>query len=168
MQNTKTPIVISSILLWNTLWRVQIELPVLNVFGLNYFGTSLVAQLVKNPPAMRKTWVQSLGWEDPLEKGTATHPSILAWRIPWTVIVHGVAKSWTWLSDWTVAMVLWTFWKAWGKQTQDKGDSAWKRGQALWRAGCSAGALMPAGDSQLLACGLNNQLKESSTSDSGL
>ena len=52
---------------------------------------SLVAQLVKNPPAMQETWVQSLSWEDPLEKGTATHTSILAWRIPWTA--HGVAKS---------------------------------------------------------------------------
>ena len=48
-------------------------------------GTSLVAQLVKNPPAMWETWVQSLGWEDSLEKGTATHSSILAWRIPWAV-----------------------------------------------------------------------------------
>ena len=46
---------------------------------------SLVAQLVKNPPAMREAWVRSLGWEDPLEKGKATHSSILAWRIPWTV-----------------------------------------------------------------------------------
>ena len=45
---------------------------------------SLVAQTVKNPPAMRRTWVQSLGWEDPLEKGTAAHSSILAWRIPRT------------------------------------------------------------------------------------
>ena len=50
----------------------------------------LVAQLVKNLPAMRDTWVQSLGWEDPLEKGTlekgiATHSSILVWRIPWTI-----------------------------------------------------------------------------------
>ena len=44
---------------------------------------SLVAQLVKNPPATWETWVRSLGWGDPLEKGTATHPSILAWRIPW-------------------------------------------------------------------------------------
>ena len=44
----------------------------------------IVAQLIKNPPAMRETWVPSLGWEDPLEKGTATHSSILAWRIPWT------------------------------------------------------------------------------------
>ena len=46
---------------------------------------SLVAQLVKNPPAMQETWVQSLVWEDPLEKGKATHSSILAWRISWTV-----------------------------------------------------------------------------------
>ena len=44
-----------------------------------------MAQLVKNPPAMQETWVRSLGWEDPLEKGKATHSSILAWRIPWTV-----------------------------------------------------------------------------------
>ena len=58
---------------------------------------SLVAQLVKNPPAMRETWVRSLGWEDPLEKGKATQSSILAWRIPW--IVHGVTKSQTRLSD---------------------------------------------------------------------
>ena len=47
-------------------------------------GTSLVTQTVKNMPAMLETWVQSLGWEDPLEKGMATHCSILAWRIPWT------------------------------------------------------------------------------------
>ena len=46
---------------------------------------SLVAQLVKNLPAVRETWVRSLGWEDPLEKGMATHSSILAWRILWTV-----------------------------------------------------------------------------------
>ena len=48
------------------------------------WGASLVAQLVKNLPAMWETWVQTLGWEDPLEKETATHSSILAWRIPWT------------------------------------------------------------------------------------
>ena len=47
-------------------------------------GASLVAQLVRNLPVMQETWVQSLGWEDPLEKGKATHSSILAWRIPWT------------------------------------------------------------------------------------
>ena len=43
-----------------------------------------MAQLVKNPPAMQVAWVRSLGWEDPMEKGMATHSSILAWRIPWT------------------------------------------------------------------------------------
>ena len=48
------------------------------------FLASLMAQMVKNPPAMQETWVQSLGWEDPLEEGMATHSSILAWRIPWT------------------------------------------------------------------------------------
>ena len=48
------------------------------------FGISLVAQMEKNLPAMRETGIQSLGWEDPLQKGMATHSSILAWRIPWT------------------------------------------------------------------------------------
>ena len=67
-------------------------------------GASPVAQLVKNLSAMQETWVQSLGWEDPLKEGIATHPSILAWRIPtdrgaWQVTVHGVAKSWTQLSN---------------------------------------------------------------------
>ena len=57
---------------------------------------SQVTQLVKNPPAMWETWVWSLGWKDPLEKGKATHSSILAWRIPWTIgdpmdyTVHGI------------------------------------------------------------------------------
>ena len=59
---------------------------------------SLVAQLVKNPSAMQETWVQSLGWEDPLKKGTATHSSILAWKIPW-ITVHGVTKSQIWLNN---------------------------------------------------------------------
>ena len=59
---------------------------------------SLEAQMVKNLPAMQETWVQSLGWEDSLEKGMATHCSILAWRIPmdrrdWQATVHGVAKN---------------------------------------------------------------------------
>ena len=45
---------------------------------------SLVAQMVRNLPAMQETWVQSLGWEDPLEKGMATHSDVLVWRIPWT------------------------------------------------------------------------------------
>ena len=54
-------------------------------YPLQYSWASLVAQLVKNPLAMRENWVQSLGWEDPLEKGMATHSSILVWRIPWAV-----------------------------------------------------------------------------------
>ena len=54
-------------------------------YPLQYSWASLGAQLVKNPPAMQETRVQSLSWEDPLEKGKATHSSILAWRIPETV-----------------------------------------------------------------------------------
>ena len=66
------------------------------------YGASQVAQVVKNPPAMWETWVRSLGLEDPLEKGKATHSSILAWRIPGTV--HGVAKSRTQLSDFHLSL----------------------------------------------------------------
>ena len=63
-----------------------------------------MAQLVKNLPAMQETWVQPLGWEDPLDKGMATQSSILAWRIPMDrgaqqATVHGITKSWTQLSD---------------------------------------------------------------------
>ena len=53
---------------------------------------SLVAQLAKNLPAVQETWVWSLGWEDPLEKETATHSNILAWRIPWTVYSMGLQR----------------------------------------------------------------------------
>ena len=53
-------------------------------YPLQYSWAFTEAQLVKNPPAMRETWIRSLGWEDPLEMGKATHSSILAWRIPWT------------------------------------------------------------------------------------
>ena len=53
----------------------------------------LVAQLVNNPPAMQETWVWSLGWEGPLEKGKDTHSSTLAWRIPWTVQSMGCKES---------------------------------------------------------------------------
>ena len=67
---------------------------------LQYSWASLVAQTVKNPPAMREIQVQSLGQEDPLEEGMATHSIILAWRIPmdrgaWRAMVHGATKSWT-------------------------------------------------------------------------
>ena len=54
-------------------------------YPLQYSWASLVAQLVKNLPAMHETLVGTLGWEDPLEKGKATHSSILAWRMPWTI-----------------------------------------------------------------------------------
>ena len=65
---------------------------------------STVAQTFKNLPVMWKTWVQSLGWEDPLQEGMATHSRILSWRIlmdrgAWQLTVHGVAKSRTRLSD---------------------------------------------------------------------
>ena len=70
------------------------------VYPLQYSWASLVAQMVKNPPAARKIWVRSLGWKDPLEEGMAIHSTILAWRIPkdrgaWQAPVHGVAKSQT-------------------------------------------------------------------------
>ena len=66
--------------------------------------TSLVVRMIKNLPAIWETWVRSLSQEDPLEKGMATHPSCLAWRIPvdreaWWAAVHGITKSWTQLSD---------------------------------------------------------------------
>ena len=57
------------------------------------FRTSLVAQMIKNLPAMRETQVWSLGWEDPLEDGMATHSSILAWRIPWTEETGGLQST---------------------------------------------------------------------------
>ena len=79
---------------WETLYKIC----------LRTVWASLVAQTVKNPPAMQETWVSCLGWEDPLEKGMATNSSILAWRIPWTEepgvdrgvwrpTIHRVAKS---------------------------------------------------------------------------
>ena len=65
-----------------------------------YMGIFLVAQMVNKMPAMRETWLQSLGREDPLENGMATHSSILAMeRGVWQTIVHGITKSWTQLRD---------------------------------------------------------------------
>ena len=76
-----------------SLWETEVE-------------DSLVVQMVKSLPAMREIWVQSLGWEDPLEKEMATHSSILTFKEPmservWWATVHRVAKSWTQLSDFT-------------------------------------------------------------------
>ena len=74
------------------------------VYPLGCSWASLLAQLVKNLPAMQETWIRSLGWEDPLEEGMATHSSVLARRIPmdrgaWWTTVHGIAKSLIQLSD---------------------------------------------------------------------
>ena len=65
---------------------------------------TLVVQRLKRLPAMWKTWVRPLGWEDPLEEGMAIHYSILAWRIPmdredWWATIHGITKSWIQLND---------------------------------------------------------------------
>ena len=73
-------------------------------YPLQHSWASRVAQMVKNLPAVSETWVQSLAWEDPVEEGMDTYSSVLAWRIPmdrraWWATVHGVAKSWTRLSD---------------------------------------------------------------------
>ena len=72
----------------------------LMIFTDNYSLKRVVAQMVKNLPAMRATWVWSLGWEDPREEGMATHSTILAWRIPmdrgaWRATIHRVTKSQT-------------------------------------------------------------------------
>ena len=90
----------SSILTWRTPWSLR-ELDTTEWLSYHMertnFGASLVAQLVKNPSAMRETWVWSLGWKDPLEMGMATCSSILAWKIPWTVSSMGsqtVGHNW--------------------------------------------------------------------------
>ena len=76
----------------------------------DFYCVSLVAQLVKNPPAMLGTWLWSLGWEDPLEKWKATHSSILAWRSPWTIESMGsqrVGHDWvtyTLPASWEICM----------------------------------------------------------------
>ena len=74
-------------------------------YPLQYSWASLETQLIENPPAMWESWVRSLGWEDSLEEGMATHTSILVWRTPWTedpgVLQSVGLQSWTWLSDWT-------------------------------------------------------------------
>ena len=67
-------------------------------YPLRYSWASLVAQTVKNPPAMHEIWIRYLGWEDPLEEGMATHSSILAWQIPmdrgaWRAEVHGSQRA---------------------------------------------------------------------------
>ena len=78
-------------------------------YPLQYSWVSIVAQLVKNPPAMWETWVRSLGWEDPLEKGKSTHCSILAWRIPWTIQYMGSQRV---RHDWaTFTFTIYVTWR---------------------------------------------------------
>ena len=77
-------------------------------YPLQYSWDSLGAQMVKNPPAMQEAWVLSLGWEDPLEEGMATHPSIIAWRIPmdrgaWWAPVCRVTESDDWVTKHSTA-----------------------------------------------------------------
>ena len=74
-------------------------------FSLKFHLNVCIAQLVNNLPAMWETWVWSLGWEDSLEKGKAAYSSILALRIPWTLL-HGVTKSWTRLSSFHFQMYM--------------------------------------------------------------
>ena len=92
---------------------------------------------------MQETPVRFLGWEDPLEKGKATHSSILAWRIPWTVLVHAVTKSWTWLSNFHLLSLwfhspLWTLWVSQTPVRRTGGQGAVSAlpgvpGMGLWR-----------------------------------
>ena len=103
----------SRLIVWERRWGGRVEglrSPREGIgYPLQYPWASLVAQLVKNLPAMWETWVWSLGLEDPLEKGKPTHSSTLAWRIPWTV--HGVAKSQTQESDTTEWLSLHFTWR---------------------------------------------------------
>ena len=84
---------IALMLLMNGCWRTVSPAQFIHISIIPPLWASLVAQMVKNPPVMQETWVWTLGWENPLEKGKGTHFSVLAWRSPWTV--HGVANSWT-------------------------------------------------------------------------
>ena len=81
-------------------WEVLLKKGQWSLFEFNFSseGVSLVAQLVKNLPAMWETWIRPLGWDDPLEKGKATHSSFLAWEFH-GLFSHGVTKSWTRLND---------------------------------------------------------------------
>ena len=92
------------------------SLPPLPLLQISYVLWVLAGQTVKNPSAMQETWVRSLGWEGPLEKGKATHSSNLAWRIPWTEeparLQSMGLQSWTRLSDF-FSFILWR----WVKQT---------------------------------------------------
>ena len=84
LHTIKCPVTLGKQPKFSVLPCIICAMPLITVELLRRLQASLVAQTVKNLPAMRETWVQSLGWEDILEEGMATHSSILAWRIPWT------------------------------------------------------------------------------------
>ena len=87
-----------------------------HIYTILYIRASLIAQLVKNPPAMQETWFLSLDWEDLLEKGTTTHSSILAWRIPWTVESMGSQRG---RHDWaTFTFTFFHFHSIWNNQEE--------------------------------------------------
>ena len=95
-----------------------------------YSRLPLVAQLVKNLPVMQETWVRSLGWEDPLEKGKATYPSILSWRNSMDCIVYGVAKSRTWLGNFhftthILSKYQWKIYQAPFSKSTEKDEGGW-------------------------------------------
>ena len=85
------------------LW-IQFEANLIELSSKCYTCPSLVAQTIKNPPAVWETLVRSPGWENPLEESMAAHSRILAWRIPmdrgaWRATFYGFTRSWTWLND---------------------------------------------------------------------
>ena len=82
-------------------WQATVHRVTKSQTRLSNFGASLVAQLVKNLPAVQETWVCFLGWEDPLEKEMAIHFSILAWKIPWREDPGGLQSMWSQESDTT-------------------------------------------------------------------
>ena len=77
--------------------------------SLQYSWACLVTHLVKNPPAMQETWVRSLSWEDPLEKGKATYSSILACRIPWILQSMGSQKQYMLLIQSIIVIKIWVY-----------------------------------------------------------
>ena len=113
-------------------------------------GASLVAQMVKNPPAMQETWVWSLGWEDPLQEGMATHSSILTWKIPmdtgaWQATVHEVTTSQTQLNDYqskyniiidfhVMARTVDSEWTLLGALLRQQMSNVWGQQKCQWRS----------------------------------
>ena len=96
---------------------------------------SLAAQLVKNPPAMQETWIQSLGWEDPLEKGKTTHSSILAWRSPWTLWSMGsqsIGHDWTTFTSLHFRATVGIVWLWESKKHEEIPLSVWFSRQEYW------------------------------------